>query len=203
MKKIPAAIPMIFILALCIWLANQVSTKNDEISELKQESIASEIYIKSLQKQVETLMTEAVSEPKQKIKEFIRKRDQEYSPERENVPDIIPIKGEFAISQKFKPTHQAMDFAVALGTEVIAPASGIVTSVYEDKHFGKVLEIKHSEELSTFYGHLAKVLAKSGYSVLKGETVALSGNTGNSTAPHLHFELKKNGNRINYEDYIK
>jgi murein DD-endopeptidase MepM/ murein hydrolase activator NlpD len=205
MKKIPVAFPLILILILCVWLANQVVKKNHLLEDLKQECEASEIYIKSLRGQVNELQTEATSNTGSKINEFLQKgvSGKKYASDKDNVPDIIPIKGEFAISQKFKSLHQAMDIAVALGTEIIAPANGIITSVYEDKHFGKVIEIKHSEEFSTFYGHLAKILVSPDDVVSKGETIALAGNTGNSTAPHLHFEIKKNGKRMNYEIFLK
>jgi len=107
------------------------------------------------------------------------------------------------LSQFFSHKHPALDFAVPLGTEVIAAASGEVLSVYEDKYLGKVVMIDHLNEYATLYAHLAKIFVTENMSVQKGEIIGLAGNTGNSTAPHLHFEILKNGENINPAEILR
>ncbi len=113
----------------------------------------------------------------------------QYEKRKRFIPDITPVKGEYAVSQRFFKKHPAIDFAASVGTEVIASAAGEVISVYEDKYFGNVILIDHLNGYSTLYAHLAKALVPPRRFVQKGEVIALVGNTGNSTAPHLHFEI--------------
>ncbi|MBN1327304.1 MAG: M23 family metallopeptidase [Candidatus Cloacimonetes bacterium] len=118
-------------------------------------------------------------------------------------PDLVPIKGNFPISQRYSQKHQGIDFAAPLGTEVISTAAGIVTSVYEDKYFGLVIEIDHLNGFKSRYAHLAKVLLSTKDFLKKGEAIGLVGDTGNSTAAHLHFEICENGEKMNPEKFIK
>jgi murein DD-endopeptidase MepM/ murein hydrolase activator NlpD len=76
---------------------------------------------------------------------------------------------------------------------VKAAASGVVSNVYEDKYFGKTVELKHLNGFVSRYAHLAKILVVPKRFVEKGETIALVGNTGNSSAPHLHFQIIHEG----------
>lgn len=119
------------------------------------------------------------------------------------IPDLLPIKGDFQISQGFKTDHQGLDFAAPLGREVLAAAAGLVTAVYRDKYFGNVIEIDHLNGFITAYAHLAKVLVGEEDLVKKGMTVGLVGDTGNSSAPHLHFEIIRDNNRIDPRELIK
>lgn len=114
----------------------------------------------------------------------------------ENKPSGIPIKGDFAISQRFTPTHPAVDFAAPEGAEVVAAASGEVASVYWDDYFGNVVLVDHLNEYVTLYAHLSVVFVQEGDSVQSAETLALVGNTGNSSAPHLHYEVLVHGESI-------
>ncbi|MDO9578707.1 MAG: M23 family metallopeptidase [Candidatus Cloacimonadales bacterium] len=120
-----------------------------------------------------------------------------------NIPDLIPIMGEYAISQRFSDKHPALDFAAGEGTEVVSAASGEVLSVYEDQYFGNVMIVDHLNEYATLYAHLATAIYEPGAAVKKGETIGLVGNTGFSSAPHLHFEILKNGENINPESVLK
>lgn len=120
-----------------------------------------------------------------------------------------PLQRQARVSSPFNPNrrhpvtgrirpHKGVDFSVSQGTPVIAPADGIVEKVaYQAGGAGRYVMLRHGREYQTVYMHLSKSLVKAGQTVKKGERIALSGNTGISTGPHLHYEFHINGRAVN------
>lgn len=109
---------------------------------------------------------------------------------------IDPITGQ-------RRGHTGMDLAVPTGTPVRAALPGTVTvSQYNAGGYGYYVMIDHGNGLSTLYGHNSKLLVRVGQTVEAGDIVALSGSTGRSTGPHLHFEVRVNGERTNPRSYL-
>ena len=99
--------------------------------------------------------------------------------------------------------HGGMDLAVPTGTPIRAALGGTVTvSKYNTGGYGYYVMIDHGNGLATLYGHCSKLLAKVGQTVEAGDIIALSGSTGRSTGPHLHFEARVNGERTNPRAYL-
>lgn len=98
--------------------------------------------------------------------------------------------------------HKGMDIANREGTPIIAPADGVVTYAAQKWLMGNMITIDHGYGIMTRYGHLEKMLKKAGDRVKRGETIALMGNTGRSTGPHLHYQVYMNGVPVNPEQYI-
>ena len=104
--------------------------------------------------------------------------------------------------------HGAVDFGVSTGTPVYAAADGIVvTSTWGGSDsYGYYIKIKHYNGLYTLYAHGSSLVAKVGQEVNQGDLIMYSGNTGNSTGPHLHFEVRKSpggySNRVNPLNYL-
>lgn len=98
--------------------------------------------------------------------------------------------------------HKGTDWAIPTGTAVMASCGGTVAKAGWGSGYGYVVYINHSDGRQTRYGHLSKVLVKAGQTVKQGEKIALSGNTGNSTGPHLHFEILINGAQVNALNYL-
>lgn len=91
-----------------------------------------------------------------------------------------------------KRFHHGIDLRAPIGTPVVAARDGEVSKVSHSKYgHGNMIEIRHDDGWTTVYSHNSKILKKMGDSVKQGETVALSGNTGRSTAPHIHFEIRR------------
>ena len=86
--------------------------------------------------------------------------------------------------------HTGVDYAVPTGTLVVAASQGIVAEVSEGGPYGLQVVLKHPGGLYSQYAHLSSVSVSPGQDVDPGESIALSGNTGNSTGPHLHFEIR-------------
>ncbi|MDR3415691.1 MAG: M23 family metallopeptidase [Nevskia sp.] len=99
--------------------------------------------------------------------------------------------------------HPGIDFAAPEGSRVQAVAAGIVTEAGERNGYGNLVQIDHGNGYVTRYGHNEALLVKVGDRVRKGQAVALIGNTGRSTGPHVHFEVLLNGNVVNPEQYIE
>lgn len=98
--------------------------------------------------------------------------------------------------------HKGVDWATPVGTAVMASASGTVAKAGWGSGYGYVVYINHSDGRQTRYAHLSKVLVSVGQTVSQGDKIALSGNTGVSSGPHVHFELIINGSRVNPLDYL-
>ncbi|RCW50602.1 MULTISPECIES: M23 family metallopeptidase [Halanaerobium] len=98
--------------------------------------------------------------------------------------------------------HEGLDFAAPMGSPIRAVSSGRVVYSGWATGYGYVVIIEHQKGLRTLYAHNSKLLVRSGESVGKGEVISRSGNTGNSTGPHLHFEVQVNGRPENPLDYI-
>ena len=98
--------------------------------------------------------------------------------------------------------HKGQDWAVPTGTSVVASCGGTVSKAGWGSGYGYVVYINHVDGRQTRYGHLSKVLVKSGQTVKQGERIALSGNTGISSGPHLHFEMLINGSQVNPLKYL-
>ena len=99
--------------------------------------------------------------------------------------------------------HSGMDLAVPTGTSVRAALPGTVTvSTYNQGGYGYYVMIDHGSGLSTLYGHNSQLLARVGQTVEAGDVIALSGSTGRSTGPPLHFEVRINGERTNPRSYL-
>lgn len=98
--------------------------------------------------------------------------------------------------------HQGIDWAVPIGTAVVASNAGVVTKAGWGSGYGYVVYIKHADGRETRYAHLSKVLVKAGQTVSQGQRIALSGNSGRSTGPHLHFEIRINGVAVNPAKYL-
>ena len=99
--------------------------------------------------------------------------------------------------------HKGVDWAIPTGTSVYASCGGTVAKAGWGSGYGYVVYINHEDGRQTRYGHLSKVLVKAGQSVKQGERIALSGNTGVSTGPHLHFEILINGSQVNPLKYLQ
>ncbi|MCX6826121.1 MAG: M23 family metallopeptidase [candidate division Zixibacteria bacterium] len=119
-------------------------------------------------------------------------------------PMGVPLRGFMTrgYSDDISNTHPGIDIAVAIGTPVLATAAGKVIFAGFDPTYGLTVIIEHPNFISTLYGHNSELLVKKGDEVTAGERLALSGNTGKSTAPHLHYEIRENGKSINPLKYI-
>jgi len=100
------------------------------------------------------------------------------------------------------PGHPGIDIAASQGAPVRSALGGVVRAARWDDIYGNVIEIEHSDSLSTVYGHNEKILVKEGEYVTRGQIIATVGNTGRSTAPHLHFEVINNGEPVDPEAYV-
>ncbi len=98
--------------------------------------------------------------------------------------------------------HKAMDFAGDVGTPIFAAKAGTVVSAGWDGNYGYAVVVDHGNGFKTRYAHANALCVKKGATVKQGQQVATLGNTGRSTGPHLHFEIIKNGTRVNPAPYI-
>ena len=92
--------------------------------------------------------------------------------------------------------HPGVDIALAIGTPVRAAGGGTVSQAGADAEYGRFVLIAHPDGLESMYGHLDRVLVSTGATVGAGDVVGLSGNSGRSTAPHLHFEVRRDGRHV-------
>ena len=109
---------------------------------------------------------------------------------------IDPITGERAL-------HEGVDFSAQIGTAIMAAASGVVSDVEVHPEYGNLIEIDHGHGLSTRYAHASKVFVKVGALVRRGQKIAEVGNTGRTTGPHLHFEVRQNGVALNPNRFLR
>lgn len=99
--------------------------------------------------------------------------------------------------------HEGIDVGLPVGSDIKAADGGVVTFAGYSSSYGNYVIIDHGGNISTLYGHNSKLLVKKGDKVYKGQLIAKSGNTGRSTGPHLHFEVRKNGVPQNPRNYVK
>ncbi len=117
---------------------------------------------------------------------------------------IWPCEGEVTSYFGWRPNtdapgmslHQGIDIAAQEGTNVVSTADGIITGVRQSESYGLVVEIEHSQDFSSVYGHLGSVSVVKDQKVKKGESIGSVGESGNATSPHLHFEIRKDGLEI-------
>lgn len=116
-----------------------------------------------------------------------------------------PVRGR--ISSTFGPRwgkmHNGLDIAVSTGTQVKAAADGRVTFAGWNGGYGILVIIDHGNNVETRYAHNSRLNVKVGQRVTRGETIAYSGNTGVSTGPHVHFEIRHRNNPVNPQTYLK
>jgi len=98
--------------------------------------------------------------------------------------------------------HEGLDINTDRGTPVIAPGKGRVTFVGRRGGYGLAIEIDHGFGYNTFYAHLSKSLVKKGQYITRGDLIAKTGNTGLSSGPHLHYEVRHNGVKLNPVDFF-
>ncbi|MDY6915934.1 MAG: M23 family metallopeptidase [Candidatus Cloacimonadota bacterium] len=222
-KKYIVWLVTLILLVIVIWQNQIISKQKDEIRKQAQDITASFQYIKELTNQIKgkeeqrqtdeelkSVLRDYLAEQKQNEElnkptvtaEDLQVELQRYRRKNNRIPDRLPLEGEFAISQSFSKKHPACDFAAPIGTPVKAAGSGVVVQIYEDKYFGITVEIDHLNGYITRYAHLAKILTTPKMFVEKGENIALVGNTGNSTAPHLHFEIRREGRAVNPDSLL-
>ncbi|MGE0077001.1 MAG: peptidoglycan DD-metalloendopeptidase family protein [Bacteroidales bacterium] len=133
----------------------------------------------------------------------------------ENTPSLYPVDikkaklssgyGEWTNPlTKKKGFHYGIDIAAKEGTEIYSTANGVVVEATLDtkQQKGNYIVIKHNDMYSTFYSHLKSISVKVGDFVKSGQVIGYVGNTGVSTGPHLHYEVHKNGERVNPKDYL-
>lgn len=109
-------------------------------------------------------------------------------------PSIMPVKG--WLSAVMGPNHNGVDIAAREGDPVLSAADGIVTFAGWDSYFGNKIEISHGTKFATMYGHNTKLFVKEKQIVRQGQMIALVGSTGQSSGPHLHYEIKSNGKPV-------
>jgi murein DD-endopeptidase MepM/ murein hydrolase activator NlpD len=121
-------------------------------------------------------------------------------------PDAWPLTERGFVTRgltKSNRPHPGLDIAVPQNSYIRASGPGLVKTAGEDTVYGKYIVIDHGSGLETLYGHAARLLVTKGSRVKRQQIIALSGSSGQSTAPHLHFEVRRNGTPIDPYEYVK
>ena len=127
-----------------------------------------------------------------------------------STPSIWPVRGYLSGFFRYRKNpftslvsfHQGIDISTPLGKPIIAPADGIVISANRKKDLGNTIIIKHRFGYTTRYGHLSKFAVRRGQEVKRGDVIGYVGQTGRSTGPHLHYEVRINNKPVNPLNYI-
>lgn len=120
---------------------------------------------------------------------------------------VLPVNGRITSrygesSSLRKSTHTGLDIACTTGTDIKVISSGTVTFAAYQGSYGNLVKVDHGNGVETWYGHCSKIYAKVGDIVNAGDVIAAVGSTGNSTGPHLHFEIRIDGNTVNPQNYV-
>ncbi|MBI5843839.1 MAG: peptidoglycan DD-metalloendopeptidase family protein [Deltaproteobacteria bacterium] len=127
------------------------------------------------------------------------------------VPSMSPVNGEISSVFGYRVSpfssgwelHKGIDISAPTGTPVAAPAAGVVSFAGRKSGYGNAIMMDHGKSTETLYGHLSAILVREGSTVKKGDIIGLVGSTGQSTGPHLHYEVRLNGNPVNPEKYMR
>jgi murein DD-endopeptidase MepM/ murein hydrolase activator NlpD len=128
------------------------------------------------------------------------------APGQSNWPTAWPLTRAGFITQTrhaMGDEHTGLDIAVPTDSYVRAAGSGTVRDAGSDEIYGRYVLIDHGDGFETLYGHVSRVFVRSGDRVERHEVIALSGSTGRSTAPHLHFEIRKDGQPVDPLAYVR
>ena len=98
--------------------------------------------------------------------------------------------------------HEGLDIAASVGTQIHAPAAGVIVFAGKKSGYGQIVMVDHGYGLETWYGHTSRILVKPGQKIKRGQTIALIGNSGRSTGSHLHYEVHVNGIPVDPINYI-
>ena len=120
---------------------------------------------------------------------------------------VTPIEGRItsrygASSRIRKSTHTGLDIAAVTGTDIKVIADGTVISAGYSGSYGYLVKVDHGNGVETWYAHTSKMYVKKGDTVKAGDVIAGVGSTGNSTGPHLHLEIRVNGETVDPQDYL-
>ena len=119
------------------------------------------------------------------------------------LPVTGTISSRYGVSSKIRvSTHTGLDIAATTGTPIKVVADGTITFAEYSGSYGYLVKVDHGNGVETWYGHTSKMLVKEGQAVKAGDAIALVGSTGNSTGPHLHFEVRINGEHVNPQKYL-
>ncbi len=125
----------------------------------------------------------------------------------EKAPFSIPVKANFRYTSGFGPRwgrlHAGTDFAGPIGTPIYATADGVISHAGWSSGYGRLIKIRHDFGIETRYAHLNSMDVRVGQRVSRGERIGAMGNSGRSTGPHLHYEVRVNGNPVNPMIYIR
>ncbi|WP_432449921.1 DUF5930 domain-containing protein [Aliiroseovarius marinus] len=125
----------------------------------------------------------------------------------QKMPFGMPVKSGFRFTSGFGRRwgrmHNGTDFAAPIGTPIYAPADGVVVSASWSSGYGRLIKIQHEFGVETRYAHLSRMRVSKGQRVSRGERIGDIGNSGRSTGPHLHYEVRVGGRPINPMIYIK
>ena len=201
----------------------EIASNNEVIENVKDEETAEKLVneIKELSNNEVEL---TINEKTTKALEEIQIDDLEVAKENtveklnidttESIADIngikvatLPVTGtissRYGVSSKIRvSTHTGLDIAANTGTPIKVVADGTITFAAYSGSYGYLVKVDHGNGVETWYGHTSKMLVKEGQAVKAGNTIALVGSTGNSTGPHLHFEVRINGEHVNPQKYL-
>lgn len=125
-------------------------------------------------------------------------------------PNMSPVRGWFTSRFGYRNSpytgrpmmHQGLDIAASPGTPVYAPADGVISFAGYDSGYGKLVSIDHGYGVISRYGHNSKLFVKVGQQIKRGDLLSAVGNTGQSTGPHLHYEVRINNVPVDPSNYI-
>lgn len=119
---------------------------------------------------------------------------------RSSLPHAWPLAARGFVTRghlaRIRGSHPGMDIAVASGSRILAAGGGTVAEVGEDSVYGRFVRIAHPDGYESLYAHASSLLVRARERVPQGRVIALSGSTGVSSAPHLHFEIRKDGRPV-------
>ncbi len=197
-------------IVVSLYLISDLTTKNDI---LKQEKQGLDLKVKQLEDVIASLPKDTKSPVIQsKAVENIQVHEKELEAATDDfinyqqyIPNFCPL-AELILTKPYLPkrSHYGIDLAGKIGEPVYAAASGVVESInLDDEIYGKILVLDHLNGYKTSYGHNSHINVQVGTFVRKGEQIAEVGNTGISSAPHLHFEILLHDQNIDPETKIK
>lgn len=197
-------------IGVSLYLINDLSSKN---VIMKQEKQGLDLKVKQLEDVIASMPTVTKSpvitsrdlESIDLHEKELEDATKDFTNYQQYIPNFCPL-ADFILTKPYLPkkNHYGIDLAGKVGEPVYASASGVVESVdFNDDIYGKILVLDHLNGYKTKYGHNSHINVKVGSFVRKGAQIAEVGNTGISSAPHLHFEILYNNINIDPESKIK